>query len=199
MRDQDHGNRGAGEGAGHDDGPAHQTEQERDRKFDERQRRYHPRHRKERVLHTRISEQLARDIRQMAEDLRVPVSNLVRNVLEETFSVVESVTDDMGDLLEDVIEQAERASDRIHHSQRRRREREAREAHRRQGSERPEAFDDIEAWQPVVLNVPRRCDDDGREIRRGEQAFVGLTASGLSGTYLCPPCVEARREPDAAP
>ena len=39
----------------------------------------------------------------------------------------------------------------------------------------------------------------GREIRRGEQAFVGLTASGLSGTYLCPPCVEARREPDAAP
>jgi hypothetical protein len=181
MRDQDHRNRGAGEGPGHDDGPAHQTEQERDRRFDERH------------------EQLARDIRQMAEDLRVPVSNLVRNVLEETFSVVESVTDDMGDLLEDVIEQAERASDRIHHSQRRRREREAREAHRRQRSERPEAFDDIEAWQPVVLNVPRRCDGDGREIRRGEQAFVGLTSSGLSGTYLCPPCVEARREPDAAP
>ena len=184
---------------GRGDGPARGEERERDRGVDERQRRYHPRHRKERVLHTRISEQLARDIRQMAEDLRVPVSNLVRNVLEETFSVVESVTDDMGDLLEDVIEQAERASDRIHHFQSRRREREAREAQHRQEAEASEAFEDIEAWQPVVLNVPRRCDGDGREIRRGEQAFVGLTGSGLSGTYLCAPCVEARRHLDEAP
>jgi hypothetical protein len=166
------------------------SEQEGDRRFDERQRRYDPRHRKERVLHTRISEQLASDIRQMAEDLRVPVSNLVRNVLEETFS---AVTDGMGELLEDVIEQAERASDRIHHFQRRRRERETRDAQRPEPSERPEAFEDIEAWQPVILNATRHCDGDGREIRRGEQAFVGLTASGLSGTYLCAPCVEARR------
>jgi hypothetical protein len=199
MTDREYPEQGAGDDAGQGDGPAHGAERERNRRSGERQRRYHPRHRKERVLHTRISEQLARDIRQMAEDLRVPVSNLVRNVLEETFSVVESVTGDMGELLEDVIEQAERASDRIHHFQRRRRDREAREVHRSQRSERPEAFEDIEAWQPVILNANRRCDADGREIRRGEQAFVGLTASGLSGTYLCPPCVEARRESDAAP
>ena len=172
---------------------ADMSEQERDRRFDERQRRYDPRQRKERVLHTRISEQLSSDIRQMAEDLRVPVSNLVRNVLEETFSAVENVTDGMGDLLEDVIEQAERASDRIHHFQRRRRERESREAEREESSEASEEFEDIEAWQPVILNTARRCDRDGREIRRGEQAFVGLTASGLSGTYLCAPCVEARK------
>jgi hypothetical protein len=44
------------------------------------------RERKERVLHTRISQQLAEDIGRMAEDLRVPVSNLVRNVLEATTS-----------------------------------------------------------------------------------------------------------------
>jgi hypothetical protein len=194
MMDQDDRIGAAGEGAGHDVGPEHRSERERDRDFDERQRRYHSRHRKERVLHTRISEQLARDIRQMAEDLRVPVSNLVRNVLEETFSVVESVSDDMGEWLEDVIDQAERASDRIHRFQRRRRAREAREAHRRQESELTEAFGDIEAWQPVVLNAPRRCDADRREMRRGEDAFVGLTASGLSGTYLCPSCVAARRD-----
>jgi len=133
----------------------------------------------------------------MAEDLRVPVSNLVRNVLEETFSVVDSVTDDMGGLLEEVIEQAERASDRIHHFQRRRRERESREARRQQRPEAPEEFEDIEAWQPVILNAARRCDADGRELRRGEAAFVGLTASGLSGTYLCPRCVEARKGSDA--
>ena len=191
--DHEHDDQGVGGGAGRD------PDRERDREFGERQRRYDPRHRKERVLHTRISEQLARDIRQIAEDLRVPVSNLVRNVLEETFSVVESVTDDMGGLLEEVIDQAERASNRIHHYQRRRREREAREAERRHAPEPPEAFEEVEAWQPVVLNSPRRCDADGREMRRGEQAFVGLTASGLSGTYLCPPCVEARKATDATP
>ena len=184
--------------AGEADGPPPGAERDGHREFDERQRRYDPRHRKERVLHTRISEQLARDIRQIAEDLRVPVSNLVRNVLEETFSVVENVTDDVGDLLEDVIEQAERASDRFHHHRRRRREREAGEAHRGQESEPRDAFEHIQAWQPVVLNVNRRCDADGREIRRGEQAFVGLTDSGLSDTYLCPPCVEARKVSDAA-
>lgn len=63
---------------------------------------FRERGRKERVLHTRISEQLAEDIRRVAEDLRVPVSNLVRNVLEETFSVVESVTDNLGTWLEEV-------------------------------------------------------------------------------------------------
>ncbi len=68
--------------------------------------------RKERVLHTRISEQLAEDIRRVAEDLRVPVSNLVRNVLEETFSVVESVTENVGRWVEEVAEEVERARDR---------------------------------------------------------------------------------------
>src|SRR6516164_130734 len=63
---------------------------------------FRERGRKERVLHTRISEQLAEDIRRVADDLRVPVSNLVRNVLEETFSVVETVTDNLGTWLEEV-------------------------------------------------------------------------------------------------
>jgi len=75
--------------------------------------RHHRRDRKERVLHTRISEQLSEDIRRLAEDLRVPTSNLVRNVLEEVFTVVENVSEDVGELFEDVIEEAEAARERI--------------------------------------------------------------------------------------
>jgi hypothetical protein len=67
------------------------------------------RRRKERVLHTRISEQLSEDIRSAAEDLRVPVSNLVRNVLEEAFGAVERVSDEVGEFLEDVLGDAEGA------------------------------------------------------------------------------------------
>jgi hypothetical protein len=197
MTDREHADRDAGRSGGSGQDPQHPSEPEHDRKFeagDEPPGRDRQRQRKERVLHTRISEQLAADIRHMADDLRVPVSNLVRNVLEEAFSVVESVSDDVGDLLEDVIEQAERASHRVRHFQRRRRERDARDAQRRR-PEPPESqdFTEVEAWQPVILNAPRRCAADGREIRRGEQAFVGLTASGVSDTTLCPDCVEARQ------
>lgn len=78
-------------------------------------RRRHSGHRarKERVLHTRISEQLSEDIRNFANDLRVPASNLVRNVLEEVFTVVGSVSDDVGDLFEDLIEEAEGVRERV--------------------------------------------------------------------------------------
>ena len=76
-------------------------------------RRARRRARKARVLHTRISDSLAEDIRRIAEDLRVPTSNLVRNVLEEVFDVVESVSDDVGGLFEEVLDEAEAARQRI--------------------------------------------------------------------------------------
>lgn len=89
--------------------------------------------RKERVLHTRVSEQLSDDIRRLAEDLRVPASNLVRNVLEEVFTVVENVSDDVGDLFEDIVEEADSARDRLRDRPRpgRRRDRRSRRRSRR--------------------------------------------------------------------
>jgi hypothetical protein len=76
--------------------------------------RRHGRHaRKERVLHTRISEQLSDDIRKFADDLRLPASNLVRNVLEEVFTVVDGVSEDVGDLFDDLIEGAEGVRERV--------------------------------------------------------------------------------------
>ena len=54
-----------------------------------RSRERHSERRKARVLHTRVSEDLDEAIRDAADELRVPVSNLVRNVLEDIFEVVE--------------------------------------------------------------------------------------------------------------
>jgi len=76
-------------------------------------RRHGHRARKERVLHTRISEQLSEDIRNFAADLRVPASNLVRNILEEVFTVVDGVSDDVGDLFDDLLEEAEGVRERV--------------------------------------------------------------------------------------
>jgi hypothetical protein len=69
--------------------------------------------RKERVLHTRISEQLSEDIRRFADDLRVPASNLVRNVLEEVFTMVDSVSGDVGEIMDDLVEEAEGVRERV--------------------------------------------------------------------------------------
>jgi hypothetical protein len=105
---------------------------------------FRERGRKERVLHTRISEQLAEDIRRVAEDLRVPVSNLVRNVLEETFSVVESVTDNLGTWLEDVATEVGQARG----SPRQRPRRWARPWGReREGEEAPAGARDETGWE----------------------------------------------------
>jgi hypothetical protein len=101
--------------------------------FRHQSRRARRRARKERVLHTRISDSLAEDIRRIADDLRVPTSNLVRNVLEEVFDVVESVSDDVGGLFEEVLDEAEAARERIASSRsrsRRRRGRRARDGER---------------------------------------------------------------------
>src|SRR5262245_54558348 len=154
------------------------------------------RERKERVLHTRISEQLAEDIRAIADDLRVPVSNLVRNVLEEAFEAVERVSGDVSTIVDDVIEEAERASERYRRYRTRVRERarqraeEARSATPPAAPEAaaPEELDDplrrVVAWQPVVLAAPRRCARTGRELRPGERAYLGLGESGPLGLYV---------------
>ncbi len=154
-------------------------------------RRRSRRPRQQRVLHTRISDQLADDIRRVADELRVPVSNLVRNVLEEAFSVVETVTDNVGDLVEDVIEEAERARERIRSRRPRRRRGRAEEAEAR--SDAPPAHPEVIGWQPLIFNQPRSCSDCGEPIAVGQRGFAGLTATGLSPHALCGDCMEARR------
>ncbi len=163
--------------------------------------------RKERVLHTRVSDALAEDIRRMAEDLRVPASNLVRNVLEEAFSMVEAVSENVGDLIEDVFDGADRARERIRRRHRR--------PLRRKDPPRPEAatppperdeFSDVIGWQSLILNRPERCADCGEPLEGGQQAYFGLSVVGAAGaagaaagaagappTVLCGDCMDTRR------
>lgn len=170
--------------------------------------------RKERVLHTRISQQLSEDIRRLADDLRVPVSNLVRNVLEEVFTVVESVTDDVGDFFDDVVEEAGDVRERVRKQQRaarstrnemprRRRSASARAsniedeflhdeaAEGRQGKSgagRQDASDDLLGWQPMVLNRAVPCTRCGNTLARGADAMMAIRADGRLGSVICPPC-----------
>jgi hypothetical protein len=162
--------------------------------------------RKERVLHTRISDRLAGDIRMVADELRVPVSNLVRNVLEDVFSVVEAVSDNVGDLVEEVVDEADRVAERLARRTRataREFDEEVRRGARdpelefdEPGRGEPEAaarpdlpeFPDVLGWQPLVLNAAQTCACCGRELVRGDRAFLGLGAGGPGTTFLCRFC-----------
>jgi hypothetical protein len=132
----------------------------------------------------------------MAEDLRVPVSNLVRNVLEETFAVVETVSENVGDLIEDVVDEAERTRERIRrHSQRSRRRSEfgrGRDRHDAAPRMPREEHPDVLGWQELVFNRPQVCSDCEEPIERGERGYVGMTANGLSDVHLCRDCISAR-------
>jgi hypothetical protein len=151
---------------------------------------------KERVLHTRISHQLAEEIRQVADELRVPVSNLVRNVLEEAFSVVETVSENVGELLEDILDEAEAARDRYRSRSERWEEPAAppvppapAPAPAPAAPARPE-FPDVLGWQALVMNRSALCADCGVSIERGERGFVGV--GGAASPVLCRDCGDAR-------
>jgi hypothetical protein len=186
----------------------HDPEERSRRRRERRERR-----RKERILHTRISEDLEEDLRRAAEELRVPVSNLVRNVLEEAVSVVEAVSDEFGELIDDVVDSAEEVADRFkrrHTGGSGRRSRgegrwteAARAASARSAAraEAPEAAapeppappasgppPTVLGWQPLVLDAEQRC-ECGRSLARGESAHVALTTAGLVERYRCGDCI----------
>jgi hypothetical protein len=155
-----------------DPGPEFEPESPRRAGDSERPRRG----RKQRVLHTRISQQLAEEIGRMAEDLRVPVSNLVRNVLEEVFSVVETVTENVGEAIEGVLDEAGRARGRA-------------------ASPPRQDPPDVLGWQELILARAGRCADCAAPLSRGEPAYVAVTASGASPLTFCADCLDARRRP----
>lgn len=121
--------------------------------------------RKERVLHTRISEQLSEDIRRFAEDLRVPASNLVRNVLEEVFTVVDGVSDDVSELFDDLLEEAEGVRERV------RRQTTARSRSRSRGAPRRHSTD-------VDVDPQEAADADVEAELRRDEATQALSGSG---------------------
>ncbi len=198
-------------------------------KYDHRSHRQRPRgRRKERVMHTRISEDLDAALRRAAEDLRVPVSNLVRNLLEDAFDVVETVTESIGGLVDDVVDEAghfrdrfrddwrtraretaqearqrvrkaqRHASDRIQRAKgwpeeaRKRAHAEDGEGEHQQPRDLPE-FPGIVGWQPLVLNAAQSCAACGRSLSRGDQAHLGISATGRPSSYHCGDCAQHLR------
>ena len=126
-------------------------------------RHFHHRHRQERWLHTRISESLEDALKREARRRRLPVSLLVRNVLEGAL-----------DLVEDIVETSLAAS---------------RVGRRRRPNGRASDLDDVYGWQELVLNRGAGCARCSVDLAAGDGAWRGLRERPAPPVFLCPACI----------
>jgi hypothetical protein len=133
--------------------------------------------RKERVLHTRVPAVLERELKRFADNLRVPVSNLVRTILEDAVNVA-----DAG--IENVEVRLKRAAAHIG---------EEREKLKKRVATDP--LDGVFAFQEVRLAQTAKCAKCSREMKRGDKAHLGLNDSPLRApderVFICDACLPA--------
>ena len=173
-------------------------------------KRRHPSRRdlKDRLIQTRVPESLESKLKKEAGRRRLSVSHLIRNVLEDTFDLVDGVLGSVDDIVTDSREFASQVRRDAAHvaSAARRGNRSGRELQRPREetapprapehaeAEEPEsdaALSHVQAWNPVILNRPIRCSRCGGRMARGERGYAGLSeAADRPAAWLCSDCIE---------
>lgn len=111
---------------------------------------------KERVLHTRVPAVLERELKRFADNLRVPVSNLVRTILEDALNVADAAS-------EGVEERLKTAANSLEHG----REKLKKRVH-------PDPLAGVFAFQPITLAQRAVCAKCQRDLDPGERAHLGM-------------------------
>ncbi|CAA0119995.1 Uncharacterised protein [Halioglobus japonicus] len=140
---------------------------------------------KDRVLQARIPEQLDDEIRGRAEQLGLSVSTIVRNVLLNTFDLVEGVVSDSS--------QIARALSGAKESQP--------TAKKELPSPLPvetDSPDSVIGWQQVILNKNGVCEQCNAILKIGETAALGVP-TGPRALLLCSDCLTERTASAIAP
>jgi hypothetical protein len=133
--------------------------------------------RKEKVLHTRVPAVLEEELKRLAQSLRVPVSNVVRTILQDAVETVDAVQGRAEDELRDV-------ADRLHARRTRSRESAAPEPGATPEAT-PEAVPEapsaptpplagVIGYQPLLLARVEQCSLCGVDLAAGSQAYLGV-------------------------
>jgi hypothetical protein len=131
---------------------------------------------KERVLHTRVPAVLERELKRFAENLRMPVSNLVRTILEDAVAAADKAGEGVEGQLKRMASHLEEERKRLHD--------------RLADARNKELLASALAFQPVRLAKPAVCAQCGRACAAGEQAhlIVGEPDS-RERAFVCAACV----------
>jgi hypothetical protein len=129
---------------------------------------------KERVLHTRVPAVLEKELKKLATNLRVPVSNVVRAILEDAVTVADIATKRTEDGLRSwagrLSDERDRLKDKV--------------APSRIDDEGPAETDQeiaerdplagILGFQSLMLASPARCARCDGPLAAGDEAFLGI-------------------------
>ncbi len=130
---------------------------------------------KERVLHTRVPAVLEAELKRFAQNLRVPVSNLVRTILEDALEVADAAGDRVEERLRKAATQLQVERERL------------------RKKIKPDPLGDVYAFQGVTLAQSAQCAKCERPLDVGEHAHLGLVEAGASSgdarIFVCDACL----------
>ena len=161
--------------------------------------------RKDKIIQTRVNEALDDRLKQEAKRRRLPVSQLIRNLLEDSFELVGNVVDNVDAIAQDAIGLGKQAGADAQRLARR-----ASHAVGREKADGDEELDDtgddenelpapppspalghVLAWQSVVMNAEQACSRCQTQIAKGDAGFLGITGTPGAMEWLCPRCRES--------
>ena len=129
---------------------------------------------KERVLHTRVPAVLEAELKRFAQNLRVPVSNLVRTILEDALEVADAAGDRVEERLRTAAEKVQTERERLRRKI------------------KPDPLGDVLAFQPVTIAQPAHCAKCDVALEVGDDAHLGLLDPNVSGNariFVCDDCL----------
>lgn len=129
---------------------------------------------KERVIHTRVSDALDDEIKRRATGLGVSVSNLVRNILQHTFGLVEDIVHDSAEIARSARDAKAAFS------------RNAPVGGQSAAADQPRVI----GWQQAVLNVNAVCEGCNVLLPKGTRAGLGILDGPGAVPIRCLRCVE---------
>jgi hypothetical protein len=142
------------------------------------------RERKERVLHTRVPEILEKELKRLSESLRLPVSNIVRAVLEDALEAAEHAGRTVQEEAWNVAERISwlnRYSGRVVDSDKSPSEQgsdqsdsETTEGQKPAEAKREQVFRGVIGFQPLIVARDTQCSLCNRPIVIGEQGYIGV-------------------------
>lgn len=128
--------------------------------------------RKERVLHTRVPAVLEAELKSVARALRVPVSNLVRTILEDAVAIADRASSQVGERLEAAARSVEQERARL-----------------RARIERADPLGDVLAYQPVVVAAANRCARCEAPLEPGDTASLAIRDKPGPAAFVCAACL----------
>lgn len=131
---------------------------------------------KERVLHTRIPAVLEAELKRAAKSLRVPVSNLVRTILEDAIAVADRASGQVEERLSQAARSVGSERERM-----------------RTKFEKRDPLAHVVAFQSVVVAAKAHCAKCDQTLEAGDEAALAILDTPGPNLFVCSECMPKRK------